>query len=65
MLDEAGYLDTDGDGLREDPGGKKFTIHYDAMSGSKTAEARTAAILQNWHDVGLDVQLNGGVLRRS
>ncbi|KAI7282682.1 hypothetical protein KC345_g3405 [Hortaea werneckii] len=63
LLDEAGYLDTDGDGLREDPGGKKFTIHYDAMSGGKTAEARTAAILQNWRDVGLDVRLNGGALK--
>lgn len=63
LLDEAGYLDTDGDGLREDPEGKKFTIHYDAMTGSKSAEARTAAILQNWREVGLDVKLNGGALK--
>lgn len=63
LLDEAGYRDKDGDGLREDPGGKKFVIHYDAMSGSKTAEARTAAILQNWRDVGLDVRLSGGSLK--
>jgi peptide/nickel transport system substrate-binding protein len=63
LLDEAGYLDINGDGLREDPEGKPFSIHYDAMSGSKTAEARTAAILQNWRDVGLDVQLNGGSLK--
>ncbi|WP_340020618.1 oligopeptide ABC transporter substrate-binding protein [Paenibacillus sp. FSL K6-1096] len=63
LLDEAGYLDQDGDGFREDPGGGKFIIHYDAMSGTKTAEARTEAILQNWRDVGLDVRLNGGSLK--
>lgn len=63
LLDGAGYLDMDGDGLREDPGGKKLVIHYDAMSGSKTAEARTAAILQNWRDVGLDARLSGGSLK--
>ncbi|MNN97372.1 hypothetical protein D3C81_2165240 [compost metagenome] len=33
------------------------------MTGSTTAEPRTRAILQNWRDVGLDVQLNGGQLK--
>lgn len=63
LLDEAGYVDTDGDGFREDPKGKKLVIHYDAMTGSMAAEPRTRAILQNWRDVGLDVQLNGGQLK--
>jgi peptide/nickel transport system substrate-binding protein len=63
LLDEAGYTDIDGDGMREDPQGKKFVIHYDAMIGSTMAEPRTAAIIQNWRDVGLDVQLNGGALK--
>lgn len=53
----------DGDGLREDPKGAKFIIHYDAMNGSKTSAPRTQAILQNWREVGLDVQLNGGSLK--
>ncbi len=63
LLDEAGYLDVDGDGMREDPKGQKLVIHYDAMSGSSTTEERTQAILQNWRDVGLDVRLNGGALK--
>lgn len=63
LLDEAAYIDVDGDGMREDPQGQRLIIHYDAMSGSSTAEARTQAVLQNWRDVGLDVQLNGGSLK--
>ncbi|ASA26557.1 oligopeptide ABC transporter substrate-binding protein [Paenibacillus donghaensis] len=63
LLDEAGYSDIDGDGLREDPQGQKLVIHYDSMSGGQSAEARTAAILQDWREVGLDVRLNGGALK--
>ncbi len=63
LLNDAGYVDKDGDGFREDPKGAPFVIHYDAMTGSTTAEARTRAILQNWRDVGLDVRLNGGQLK--
>ncbi|MBT2293293.1 oligopeptide ABC transporter substrate-binding protein [Paenibacillus albidus] len=63
LLDEAGYTDRNADGFREDPEGKPFVISYDAMAGSETNEARTAAILRNWRDVGLDVQLNGGALK--
>ncbi|MNB91854.1 Oligopeptide-binding protein AppA precursor [compost metagenome] len=63
LLEEAGYVDINGDGWREDPEGQQLIIHYDAMSGSKTAEERTKAIMQDWRNVGLDVRLNGGQLK--
>ncbi|WP_456275874.1 oligopeptide ABC transporter substrate-binding protein [Bacillus sp. AK128] len=63
ILDEAGYVDTDGDGFREDPNGEKLTINFDAMSSTSTAEPRAQYILQNWKDVGLDARLNGGALK--
>jgi peptide/nickel transport system substrate-binding protein len=63
LLDEAGFVDLDGDGLREDPKGNKLIIHYDSMLGSQISQLRTQAILGNWRDVGLDVQLNGGALK--
>lgn len=63
LLDEAGYKDIDGDGFREDPQGNKFTVNFDAMSGSDISEPRAQAILQNWRDVGIDANLNGGALK--
>jgi peptide/nickel transport system substrate-binding protein len=63
ILDEAGYKDVDGDGFREDPKGEKFTVNFDAMSSTSTAEPRAQYILQNWKDVGLDARLNGGALK--
>lgn len=63
LLDAAGYKDIDGDGFREDPQGNKFTVNFDAMSGSDVAEPRAQAILQNWKDVGIDARLNGGALK--
>ncbi|HLR91681.1 MAG TPA: ABC transporter substrate-binding protein, partial [Atopostipes sp.] len=38
LLDEAGYVDVDGDGLREDPNGEKLTINYAARANSDAAE---------------------------
>ena len=62
LLDEAGYKDTDGDGLREDPNGKKLKINLAAMAGDETQEQVISYYLQNWGEVGLDVQLATGRL---
>ncbi|MEK5393658.1 oligopeptide ABC transporter substrate-binding protein [Margalitia sp. FSL K6-0131] len=62
LLDEAGYKDKDGDGLREDPNGKKFHINFLAMSGSDTAEPLAKYYIQSWKNIGLDVSLVDGRL---
>jgi peptide/nickel transport system substrate-binding protein len=62
LLDEAGYKDVDGDGFREDPNGKKFTINFLAMSGGDIAEPLAKFYMQCWKDVGLNVQLVDGRL---
>ena len=62
LLDEAGYKDVDNDGLREDPNGEKLTINLAAMAGDATQEEIISYYLQNWEDVGLDVQLSTGRL---
>ncbi|QUG40855.1 oligopeptide ABC transporter substrate-binding protein [Psychrobacillus sp. INOP01] len=62
LLDDAGYKDTDGDGLRENPKGEKLTIKLAAMSGDETQEQVISYYLQNWNEVGLDVQLATGRL---
>lgn len=62
LLDEAGYKDVDGDGLREDPKGEKFHINFLSMSGGDTAEPLAKFYIQSWKNVGLDVSLNDGRL---
>lgn len=60
LLDEAGYKDVDGDGLREGPDGKPFEIKYATAAGDDIAEDITQFYLQNWKDVGLNVTLTTG-----
>ena len=61
LLDEAGYKDVDGDGFREDPQGKPFTITWAMMDG-QGADAIAQFKIQNWKDVGLKVELYNGRL---
>ena len=60
LLDEAGYVDTDGDGIREDKEGNPLEIRLATMSGDDIAEQITQYWLQNWSDIGLKVTLTTG-----
>ncbi|WP_332650342.1 oligopeptide ABC transporter substrate-binding protein [Lysinibacillus sp. 54212] len=60
LLDEAGYKDVDGDGIREDKAGKPFEIKFATMSGDDVAEQISAFWLQNWEEVGLKVVYTDG-----
>jgi len=60
LLDEAGYEDVDGDGLREGKDGKPLEIKFATMSGGDIAEDIASFYLQNWKDVGLNVTLATG-----
>lgn len=62
LLDEAGYVDRDRDGFREDKNGEKLTIQLAAMAGSDTDEVVVAYYLQNWKEIGLNVELTTGRL---
>lgn len=62
LLDEAGYVDVDGDGFRENDKGEKFELNFASMSGGETAEPIAQWYMQNWADVGIKVQLLEGRL---
>ncbi len=61
ILDDAGYLDVDGDGFRENPEGEQLVINMAHMSGAG-AETLSQYYIDKWHEVGLNVQLTGGRL---
>lgn len=63
ILDEAGYEDVDGDGMRENPNGEPLEINFAAMSGGDTSEPLANYYIQQWQSIGLDVdKLNGRLI---
>lgn len=62
LLDEGGYKDVDGDGIREDKNGKPLEIHLAMMSGGEIAEPLSQYYMQQWKEAGLNVQLVDGRL---
>ncbi|GEN84174.1 ABC transporter substrate-binding protein [Sporosarcina luteola] len=62
LLDEAGFVDVDGDGFREDADGNELVLNFASMSGGETAEPIAQFYMQNWADVGIKVQLLDGRL---
>ncbi|WP_336881975.1 oligopeptide ABC transporter substrate-binding protein [Priestia koreensis] len=62
LLDEAGYIDRNGDGFVEDPNGQEFHISFGHYAGSALFESRAKAIIQAWKDIGIRTQLSTGSL---
>lgn len=62
LLDQAGYIDIDKDGFREDPDGNEFILNFASMNSDETSEPIAKYYIQNWADVGLKVQLLDGRL---
>ena len=60
LLDEAGYKDTDGDGLRENKDGSKLSINFAARTRDDANEALIQQYLLWFKEVGLDIKLYTG-----
>ncbi|MFD2444724.1 ABC transporter substrate-binding protein [Bacillus sp. CGMCC 1.16607] len=57
LLDEAGYVDKDGDGFREDPEGAKWVLHLNYPTGNQIRE-RSAPIIEEFLEkVGINIDL--------
>lgn len=57
LLDEAGYVDTNGDGFREDPNGGEWVLNLNYPLGNQI-RARSAPIIAEFlEDVGIKIEL--------
>ena len=57
ILDDLGYLDTDGDGIREADGFGPLSFTY-VTSTNAVRQSNQAIIEQNWADIGIDVEMS-------
>ena len=56
MLEEAGYVDSDGDGIRETPDGQKMSILYQTSTNAVRQDFQ-ALIKQWWEELGIETEL--------
>ena len=56
MLEEAGYVDSDGDGIRETPDGQKMSILYQTSTNAVRQDFQ-ALIKQFWEEIGIETEL--------
>lgn len=60
ILDEAGYKDVDGDGIREDKNGEKLTINIATMAGGDLGDSLAQFYTQSLEGIGLNAVLVTG-----
>ena len=60
VLEAAGWIDSDGDGIRENKDGSKLTINFAARTRDAANESLIQQYLIWWKEIGLDVQLYTG-----
>ncbi len=58
ILEDAGYTDSDGDGIRESAEGKKLSFRFDVMSAYQNDITAGKMIVQWLKDVGVELKLN-------
>lgn len=64
ILDEAGYLDVDGDGIRDDQNGQPMTVSILPQSGKNGMMSRLAeVIMNNLADVGIQCAMDEDAMR--
>lgn len=56
VLEEAGYKDTDGDGIRETPDGEPMKVLYQTSTNAVRQDAQ-AIIKEAWKEIGVDAEL--------
>jgi len=63
LLDDAGYVDSDGDGFREFKDGSIFQVTIDFVhpGGMFNGGPVTEVLADHWKDIGIKVHLNGGL----
>lgn len=57
LLDDAGYVDTDGDGFRENPDGEEWVLDLAYPTGNQIRERSAPVIQENLEAVGIKVNL--------
>ncbi|MCF6466558.1 peptide-binding protein [Clostridium sp. Cult2] len=58
LLEESGWIDRDGDGIRENEAGEKLQFTMKCSNDSKIREQAVLVIQESWKEVGIDIEVS-------